>query len=179
MKAPLVNASVISERLGVPRWRTYDLAKRGILPSVRLGKRVMFDEERVEAFIESGGRAFVHAGGRMTRDLEPFGGAERYVTPLVAVRKSGQPLAVVMAFAVEIDGKPMISDSHIRALKSMSLATDPLVRPPEAAIDEKVTLPAPARSASGRLPLAPMARKATRVWSMVDRDVRFTPEAES
>jgi excisionase family DNA binding protein len=52
---PLRSAEWAASRLAVSRWQVYELAKRRALPSVKLGRRVLFDEEAIEAFIRSGG----------------------------------------------------------------------------------------------------------------------------
>jgi excisionase family DNA binding protein len=57
----LIDAEVAARRLGVSTWRLHQLAREGIVPVVRLGRRVMIDPEALEAFIARGGRAF--AGG--------------------------------------------------------------------------------------------------------------------
>jgi excisionase family DNA binding protein len=53
----LIDVAAVSVRLGLPEWATYDLARRGQLPSVKIGRRVRFDPDAVERFIESGGNA--------------------------------------------------------------------------------------------------------------------------
>ena len=51
----LRSAEWVASRLGVSRWQVYELAKRGVLPHVKLGRLVRFDEEAIETFIRSGG----------------------------------------------------------------------------------------------------------------------------
>lgn len=41
--------------------RIYEMARQGILPSVRLGRQIRIDREALEKFIEGGGQAL--AGG--------------------------------------------------------------------------------------------------------------------
>lgn len=43
------------EVLGIPKWKAYDLARRGILPSVKVGRLYRFDPERLERWIAEGG----------------------------------------------------------------------------------------------------------------------------
>lgn len=51
----LVDAGTVADRLGVQPWAVYDLARRGILPHVRIGRRVRFDPHKIEAWIADGG----------------------------------------------------------------------------------------------------------------------------
>ena len=43
--------------------RAADLERRGILPTVRLGRQVFIDPEQIQEFIESGGRALLVSAG--------------------------------------------------------------------------------------------------------------------
>lgn len=54
-KRQLVGPEPVADRLGEPIWKCYELARRGILPSVRLGRRVKFDLDAIEAWIARGG----------------------------------------------------------------------------------------------------------------------------
>lgn len=54
---PLVTAEEISTELSITPARVYDLARQGVLPSVRLGRQIRFDPERIKAWIDSGGQA--------------------------------------------------------------------------------------------------------------------------
>lgn len=47
----LLTASQVSERLGLPQWSVYELARRRVPPAVRLGRRVRFRAENVEAYL--------------------------------------------------------------------------------------------------------------------------------
>jgi excisionase family DNA binding protein len=51
----LATVDTVVERLGVSRYRVYELAREGLLPHVRIGKSVRFDMDRVEEWIEAGG----------------------------------------------------------------------------------------------------------------------------
>jgi excisionase family DNA binding protein len=52
---PLRSVEWVAARLGVSRWQVYELAKRGEIPHVKLGRLVRFDEAALEAFIRGGG----------------------------------------------------------------------------------------------------------------------------
>lgn len=44
-------------RLGIEDdWKLYDLVRRGIVPAVRLGRLIRFDEDQLEAWIKNGGQ---------------------------------------------------------------------------------------------------------------------------
>lgn len=51
----LLTADEAALRLGVSRHRVYELARRGALPLVRLGRTVRIDPRALDRFIESGG----------------------------------------------------------------------------------------------------------------------------
>jgi excisionase family DNA binding protein len=51
----LAKVDAVVERLGVSRYRVYELARDGLLPSVRIGASVRFDMDRVEEWIAEGG----------------------------------------------------------------------------------------------------------------------------
>lgn len=53
----LVSAGELARQFNVSPSRMYDLARRGLLPSVRLGRSVRFDVQAVEEFLSHGGRA--------------------------------------------------------------------------------------------------------------------------
>jgi excisionase family DNA binding protein len=57
----LLSADEVANKLGVSVARVYEMARRDLLPAVRLGRQVRFDQNQLEAWIASGGRA--HAGG--------------------------------------------------------------------------------------------------------------------
>ena len=42
--------------------RLYDLAKRGVVPSVRIGRQVRFEEDSLRVWIASGGSPLLVAG---------------------------------------------------------------------------------------------------------------------
>ena len=51
----LLDATEVASIFGVPKSTIYEHARTGLLPSVRLGRRVRFREADLEAFITSGG----------------------------------------------------------------------------------------------------------------------------
>ena len=51
----LLRPEEIAVRLGVSRWTVYDLARRGVLPVVRIGRSVRFDPEALDRFVAGGG----------------------------------------------------------------------------------------------------------------------------
>jgi excisionase family DNA binding protein len=57
----LISAAEAAQLLGKTRQRTYELARLGILPSVRLGRSVSFDVDTLRQWIVNGGKA--PAGG--------------------------------------------------------------------------------------------------------------------
>ena len=57
IKQALVKADYVAGRLDITAARAYELAKIGLLPSIRLGRQVRFRPEDIEAFIERGGAA--------------------------------------------------------------------------------------------------------------------------
>lgn len=57
----LVDANEVAQRLGMGKWAVYDLAKRGTLPHVRIGRRVRFDPAQIETWIANGGKSHEEA----------------------------------------------------------------------------------------------------------------------
>ena len=51
----LLRADQVAALLQVSRWRVYDLARQGVLPSVRIGRAVRFDPDALAVFISRGG----------------------------------------------------------------------------------------------------------------------------
>jgi hypothetical protein len=62
MDDALMDAQALSERLGLPRWKIFNLTAQGVLPVVRMGRRLYYDRFQIEDFIAQGGRAFVRRG---------------------------------------------------------------------------------------------------------------------
>ena len=54
-RGQLENVDYVEKRLGEPRWRIYELARAGLIPAVRIGRRYKFDPSAVEAWISNGG----------------------------------------------------------------------------------------------------------------------------
>jgi len=55
MNTRLMTASQTAKLLNISKHRLYDLAKRGIVPHVRLGRQVRFDKNQIEDWIARGG----------------------------------------------------------------------------------------------------------------------------
>ena len=56
----LQTAKELHQQYGIRPAHSYQLARDGILPHVRFGRRVLFDRLRSEEFLANGGRAFLH-----------------------------------------------------------------------------------------------------------------------
>jgi excisionase family DNA binding protein len=54
----LLRPKETAELLGVRKQTLYALARKGIVPSVRVGRMLRFPPEGVEAFIASGGKSY-------------------------------------------------------------------------------------------------------------------------
>jgi len=52
----LLTAREVAEILAVPRYRVYELARQGVLPSVRLGFQVRVEEGALREFVARGGQ---------------------------------------------------------------------------------------------------------------------------
>ena len=57
-------AQEVSDLLRIPLARTYELARDGILPCVRLGRQIHFDEAALRRWLEKGGRPLARQVGR-------------------------------------------------------------------------------------------------------------------
>lgn len=55
MESRLQTAEEVALRLGISRWRVYELARTHKLPVVRLGRSKRFDLGAIEEFIRGGG----------------------------------------------------------------------------------------------------------------------------
>lgn len=53
----LQTAEWLERERGISKDRAYELARRNILPHVRLGRQVRFVPEQIDAWIEAGGQA--------------------------------------------------------------------------------------------------------------------------
>lgn len=53
----LLKASEVGKILGVTPFRVYQLARAGLLPSVRLGRQIRFSEEQLTDWLRAGGRS--------------------------------------------------------------------------------------------------------------------------
>lgn len=52
----LLNISEVATRLNVPLSRCYEMARSGLLPTVRLGRQIRVDPDGLQAWIDGGGR---------------------------------------------------------------------------------------------------------------------------
>jgi hypothetical protein len=78
----LLTADEIATFIRRRPWQVYDLARRNILPSVRVGNRVMFSQEAIERWVAEGGRG-----------LDAEGVLRRGVVPAAPARARGRRLA--------------------------------------------------------------------------------------
>jgi excisionase family DNA binding protein len=51
----LLGAKEVASLLGITQNRLYDLGRRGLIPTVRIGKQVRYPEDKLLAWIEQGG----------------------------------------------------------------------------------------------------------------------------
>lgn len=65
----LLTAREVADALNVSEARVYELAREGLLPTVRLGRQVRFHPKAVAEWIENGGQALPGGWRR-----EPVGG---------------------------------------------------------------------------------------------------------
>lgn len=54
--------------LSLTHGRLYDLARQGIVPCVRLGRAIRFDEEKLREFVAAGGKALPGGWRRASKD---------------------------------------------------------------------------------------------------------------
>ena len=65
----LKRADWLKEKLGLDSKQVaYRIARENLVPSVRIGKRLRFDEDEIEAFIQAGGKPL--ESDEETDDLE-------------------------------------------------------------------------------------------------------------
>lgn len=58
-KAPrMLRVAEVAKRLDLPEKRLYILAREGIIPHVRLGRSIRFNEAEIEAWIAAGGAGY-------------------------------------------------------------------------------------------------------------------------
>jgi excisionase family DNA binding protein len=58
----LLGAKEVASLLGITQNRLYDLGKRGLIPTVRIGKQVRYPEDKLRAWIEQGGMPLPNPG---------------------------------------------------------------------------------------------------------------------
>ena len=54
----ILTAQEVAARLRISPQRAYELARLGLLPCIRIGRQVRFDEAAVEGWIAAGGQAY-------------------------------------------------------------------------------------------------------------------------
>ena len=54
----MLRVAEVAKRLDLPEKRLYILAREGIIPHVRLGRSIRFNEAEIEAWITAGGKGF-------------------------------------------------------------------------------------------------------------------------
>jgi excisionase family DNA binding protein len=59
----LVGAAAVADSLGVPRYRVYELTREKKIPTVRIGRSVRYDPDRIAAWIDAGGTSADEASG--------------------------------------------------------------------------------------------------------------------
>lgn len=52
---PLQGVEYPVRRTGLPDHRVYELCRKGLIPHVRLGRRIRFDPDQIEVWIREGG----------------------------------------------------------------------------------------------------------------------------
>lgn len=57
MAKQLIDADATAERLGTTTPHVYSLARRRLLPCVRLGRRLRFDPDEIDAHVKRGGQS--------------------------------------------------------------------------------------------------------------------------
>ena len=79
----LVNVRIAASRMGVSRWTVYHWTRTGLLESVKLGRRRLFELAVLEEFVERGKKHGQLAGGSAdSRKLRaPRGGEVRGRSP--------------------------------------------------------------------------------------------------
>lgn len=53
----LLTAEQVAEQLQVKKSRVYEMARLGIIPSVRMGRQIRFDQRALEEWVARGGSA--------------------------------------------------------------------------------------------------------------------------
>ena len=57
MSITLIRVAAVAEMLDLDSHRVYELARKGVIPCVRIGRQIRFDRDRIEAWIHAGGSA--------------------------------------------------------------------------------------------------------------------------
>lgn len=53
----LLTSKVVADRLGLTEAELYRAVREGVVPAVRIGRRLRFDPVRLNAWLEAGGQA--------------------------------------------------------------------------------------------------------------------------
>jgi excisionase family DNA binding protein len=62
MTEKLFRADVLAEVLDTSTYRVYEMAREGLIPTVRIGRQVRFDPVAIRQWIESGGTGRTRTG---------------------------------------------------------------------------------------------------------------------
>lgn len=54
----MLRASDVAKMLDLDIQRVYDYTRKGLLPSIRIGKIIRYSPAQIHAFIEKGGKAY-------------------------------------------------------------------------------------------------------------------------
>lgn len=54
----MIRVAELASRLDLPEKRVYILARQGVIPHVRLGRSIRFNEAEIEALIAAGGAGY-------------------------------------------------------------------------------------------------------------------------
>lgn len=63
----LLTATDVAERLGITEDAVYRLTRQKVLPSVRIGRMIRFDERALEEWIQKGGQTWDGGWRKNTR----------------------------------------------------------------------------------------------------------------
>ncbi|WP_027093230.1 MULTISPECIES: helix-turn-helix domain-containing protein [Cohnella] len=57
MERVLLTLPEVAKILGITKERAYAIARKGLLPTVRIGRQIRVDQEQLNSWIKSGGQA--------------------------------------------------------------------------------------------------------------------------
>ena len=61
---PLVDADTVAKFCKLPKQRIYEAAKSGLIPSVRIGRSLRFDESELRRWAKRGGTSLEQKGSK-------------------------------------------------------------------------------------------------------------------